>query len=369
MQVYILLFTTVIIIYLSTIYFKKNCARKLTINVHFSHKRVQEQDIIDLIVEVENKKLLFIPIFKININIPYYLMLVDEQIDESEINQEFYTYKVINSLLCFQKFKKTIKLKPIKRGYYTCDVSANLVDLFGFCTMVMNVDEKAEIFVHPKVQNLEEFFNKSISLQGNSMVKRWINPDHIFYSGVRLYETGDSFKDIDWKATAKLGQFYVKKYDYTAEPSLMIFFDVFSSKDGKPYDDTFIERGISITASIINEAYKDKIPVGFTTNSYMKHYIKNIVLPDNNLNSMQQINDILTCMEYKSWDTFKKTMEKYIYNIMSNNTIIFIKYEMTKYLYSLVTYLIKNNYNVEVLLYKDNGIKLNNNNIKITYFK
>lgn len=366
---FLLILAVLLIVFISNKYFKAFCASKLKIKLYFDDNKTTEQEEVKLNIELINRKFLIIPIFKINLFINKNIELEDECLKEDLDNEDFYTYTVVTSLLSYQRLKKSIILKPIKRGYYTIAANLTLIDIFGFTKVTLAVNNEIELFVTPKPKKIDECISDSTSMQGNFLVKRWIAPDPIFYSGVRPYNTHDSFKDIDWKATAKLGEFYVKKYDFTSDPSIMIFIDVFSGSETKAYDEIYIEKAISFAASLVNNAYKNKIPVGFGTNSYMKHYVKNIVFPDMSLNNIILINDMLTCMEYKSFDTFKNTMDKYIRSFMDNNIIVFIKYEMSGYLYNIARFLSNKNYKVCIFLYKNSDVQLNDKNVRISYFK
>ena len=369
MIIFMLVIVIILAILLSNMYFKRFCAYKLKARVYFEDNKVIEQGEAKLNIEIINRKFLIIPIFKIDVFIDKNLVLEGGIVNYEEDVENCYTYNMTSTLLSYQRLKKSIILNPIKRGYYTISANITLIDLFGLTKMKFTVNTKAELFVAPKPRKIEDIITDSTSLQGNVLVKRWIAPEPIFYSGVRPYDVHDSFKDIDWKATAKLGEFYVKKYDYTSDPSLMIFIDVYSGNEYQPYDVDYIENAISFTTSLVDYANKNKLPVGFGTNAYMMHYTKNITFPSVSRNNFILINDMLTCMEYRSLDTFKILMDKYIRNFSDNNVIVFIKYEMSGYLYNTVKFLSNKNYKVYIFLYKENDIKINDSNVKLMYLK
>lgn len=366
---FILALAIITIIFISNKYFQTFCAAKLKINIYFDDNKTVEEKEVKLNLEVINRKFLIIPIFKIDLFINRNLLSDAQDMNGDMDDEEHYTYTIISSLLSYQRLKKSIALNPVKRGYYRISANVTLIDLFGLSKMRFNLNNEAELFVAPMPKNIDEYIDDSTSMQGNMLVKRWIAPDPIFYSGVRPYDVHDSFRDIDWKATAKLGEFYVKKYDFTSDPSLMIFIDVYSGSEIRAYDSTYIEKAISFAASLADYAYKNKLPVGLGTNSYMKHYVKNITFPDMSRNNIMLINDMLTCMEYKSFDTFKNTMDKYIRNFTDNNIIVFIKHEISPYLYNTVKFLSSKNYKVYVFLYKENDIKFNDRNVKVLHLK
>ena len=79
--------------------------------------------------------------------------------------------------------------------------------------------------VHP-LRCFPDALNASpCGLQGQESARRWLYPDPIFYTGVRPYQPQDSFRDIDWRATARYQSFYVKEYDHTSDPAFSLFFN------------------------------------------------------------------------------------------------------------------------------------------------
>ena len=205
---FILTMLTVLIIFILNLYFRRFCSSKIKVKVYFDDNKATEQDEIWLNIEAINKKLLILPIIKINLFIDRNLKLVDDTEDELDDEDNEYEncfkYTISSSLLSYQKMNTSVKLKPLKRGYYTISANMILIDLFGFTELKFKIKnmEEADLFVAPRPKNIDSIIKESTSLQGNLLIKRWIAPDPIFYSGVRPYDIHDSLKDIDWKATA-----------------------------------------------------------------------------------------------------------------------------------------------------------------------
>jgi len=89
-----------------------------------------------------------------------------------------------------------------------------------------------------------------------------------FY-GLREYHEGDSIKTIDWRRTARTGEFVSKEMTQPSPPKVMVCLDLTNrpvdsdspidededSADGPGVPRTLTERAISLAASVICEAY------------------------------------------------------------------------------------------------------------------
>ena len=83
-----------------------------------------------------------------------------------------------------------------------------------------------ELLVYPKPALVPIHELPYHSWQGDQSVRRWIISDPFIIAGVRGYQAGDTYKQINWKATAKTGTLQVHQYDFTADRRLMIYLNV-----------------------------------------------------------------------------------------------------------------------------------------------
>jgi len=143
-------------------------------------------------------------------------------------------------------------------------------DAFGVLEVYRDYHVDAELLVYPKLLPLQEIPFPSHSWMGDITVRRWILEDPFIRSGVREYQYGDPLNRINWKASARTGDFKVFKMDHTADPRIMIMLNVDLSESmwEAVTDQELIERGISYCATIVQNAIENGIPVGFASNAY-----------------------------------------------------------------------------------------------------
>lgn len=357
----------VIILYILGAYWEKISTKNVFLDAYSNKFRINENDKIQLIIEISNKKIVLLPIIKIILNVPSNLKKENYSLNSSS-NKNTYDYKMITSLLSFQKVKRRTEFIAVKRGYYLLDdITIELVDLFGISKSYLKFQNKIHFIVHPKPDNLQNLLLESTNMNGEEIVRRWIIPDPILYSGTRQYTLGDSYKDIDWKATAKLGDVHVKKYDYTSDPSIIIFFDVSVYKSMFCIDEEYVEKSIKIMASIINEVNKLNIPIGLSSNAFIKYLNKDMIFPNTGEDHIRNLYDFLACLAPYNYKKIDYLINKYIVNCLGTNNIILIIYELTIELYDIIYSLIKHNNKIKLIIYKKNDLNLNHSNITISY--
>jgi len=168
------------------------------------------------------------------------------------------------NLIYIVGMNKTISRKSTvlcsKRGYYTAtdvSISSNNIFLTGFIT-----EERAisfNLLVYPKIVNYSESIIPLKKMLGDISVKRFIDPDPFTFKGVREYQPYDSFRQINWKATAKIGEIMSNIYDYTVYQDLVVLIDFDNYDD---YDRKFVhEEAIRVVAFICRSCINRGIPV------------------------------------------------------------------------------------------------------------
>lgn len=255
-----------IIILLQTSLFKWTALRKVDYKCYFSVKEAHEGDEIYLIETIYNKKLLPIPWLKVEINSSKWLEFAETR---SVIAQENRYVTSSFFLKSYQKITRRWKLKCLKRGVFCIDTVTLITgDLLGNAIDSMPVEINAVIQVYPETINLEETFMPVNYLQGDTIVKRWINEDPFIISGTREYTTRDPMNKIHWFSTARMGRLMVRKNDFTSQYGLSVILNIQSIENeyfDAVYKD-FIELGIKAAATIFDMALRNGIPARLATN-------------------------------------------------------------------------------------------------------
>lgn len=114
----------------------------------------------------------------------------------------------------------------------------------------VNCEQDQSIIVLP-----EPVKNKEIENKINNMGHKTRNRDYIL--GLRDYQPGDKFKDINWKQSSKQGTFQVNQFYAKDKPSVTVFIDTFTDKSSdKKAMDLLIQN---ITHLVLYSPYRKYI--------------------------------------------------------------------------------------------------------------
>ena len=159
-----------------------------------------------------------------------------------------------------ERVTRTLRFTAKKRGYYTIN-EANLVasDLFFLNQMVSDMKLDSHIHVYPRPYNNSELHQTLIQLNGDMLTKRHLYEDPFEYRGIREYQPYDDMRSINWKATAKTGDFKVNQRNFTSLKSVRIFFNIQDNNIWKKED--CVEMSLRLVASIASFFLRQGIQV------------------------------------------------------------------------------------------------------------
>jgi len=264
-----LIFFTGLILVLQGWIFKKFSGRNVYYTRFFEKNSVFEGEEVRLIEHISNKKILFLPWIRVESKIDSSLKF-KKQFNLDIKHQQF--HKSLFLLMPFSSIKRLHTIKCLKRGCYTL-TSASLTfgDLFGMSENTKISSFNTELLVYPKLLSLNEFTIPNHSFMGDATVKRWIVDDPFMSAGVRDYHAGDPLNRVNWKMSAKTQSLKVCKYDYTANPKLLICLNIESEERmwDSVLDVDLIESGIKLAATIAHHAIDQGISVSFRSNGFV----------------------------------------------------------------------------------------------------
>lgn len=145
----------------------------------------------------------------------------------SRTTDKFYRNDIFQ-IGALEKVTRVLRFTAGRRGYYTI-AEADLVasDLFLTAQYTATADiGHSSLYVYPKPFSHPAFRQSLKQLSGQVLAKRHLQEDPFEYRGIREYQPQDDLKSINWKATARTGEFKVNQKNYTAEKSVRIFINL-----------------------------------------------------------------------------------------------------------------------------------------------
>ena len=179
-------------------------------------------------------------------------------------NVEFYRNDMF-SILFYQQIRRRIPYTLNERGVYTIK-GIDLVSHNLFIT-----DKLAEtrhtgdtLIVYPRRIDTDEFRVPYERMNGEIITKRALMEDPYMFKGIREYQPYDSFRQINFKASARAGEWMVNTQDPTVSQTIHILLNM--EKGTEHYETWLYEQSIRLAASLAAQYEEDGVPVSLYCN-------------------------------------------------------------------------------------------------------
>ncbi|MCM1027137.1 MAG: DUF58 domain-containing protein [Roseburia sp.] len=226
--------------------YQKLWRRELLVDIRFSQDHITEGEQGELKEIIENRKRLPLAMLKVKFRTDRQLLFAGDE--SSRTTDQFYRNDIFR-VGGRERVTRTLKFTGGRRGYYTIE-GADLVaaDLFLMNQMTSSVSFRTEVYVYPKPWVNEEMKRSLVRLNGEQLAKRHLLEDPFEYRGIREYQPYDDMRSINWKATAKTGDFKVNQKNYTSLRNVRIYFNI--QDDNILKKDASVEMALRITAGL-----------------------------------------------------------------------------------------------------------------------
>ena len=173
-----------------------------------------------------------------------------------------------------------------RRGLYAVGpVEITTGDPFGLFRHTRTYGSAQNVLVYPRAVDLPNFIVPPANLPGEGRFRRRTHQVTPNASGVRPYESADSFNRIHWASTARTGELMVKVFELDPASDIWVILDLERGVHAGEGDDSTEEYGVSIAASISRFFLTANRTVGFM--SYGRGF--DVVEPDRGLQQYTRI--------------------------------------------------------------------------------
>lgn len=238
-------------------------SRKVSVELKFEREMVQAGGWVKLLEILENRKWLPLPALKIKFQCSRYLEFPDEE--NGRVTDKYYRNDLF-SMMPYRRITRAHKVSCPKRGYYGID-GIDLVgaDLFFSQEMIESRESNALLYVIPKALQGEEVQAAVKRINGEVAARRYELEDPFTYRGIREYEPQDELKTINWKATARTGDFKVNMREHTCVGGVRLFMNLEDS--GILRREELLEMSISLCAALAENFLRQGIRVSIYANA------------------------------------------------------------------------------------------------------
>jgi uncharacterized protein (DUF58 family) len=167
-----------------------------------------------------------------------------------------------------QKIQQAVELVFPHRGIYRQDsIGLQTRFPFGFLEKTRQVESGMEALVYPSVAPSEEFY-EILPLVTGELESFMRGRGHDLYS-IREYQTFDSARHVDWKASARTGSLQVREFAREDERRVLLVLDT-AIPAGKPREasEAIFERGVALCASLAWHFYEINSVLAFRSGAF-----------------------------------------------------------------------------------------------------
>lgn len=264
-----------LILFLVKKIYAKNWYKGIDAGIHVSKGIVYPGEEITLTETVVNKKWLPLPMIQVKFEVDKSFVFGSEVLN-TKVSDHCYKSDVF-SLLFYQKITRRLPLVCTKRGFFTInaiDVVSTDVLMDAVLARVFPVQETIMVYPEPAdSQSVDIPYNR---IMGTMLTRQYSYEDPFEFRGIREYQTYDSLRDINWKASARTGELKVNIHDYTASRQVVILLNL--EKEGVWDYEELKEKGISMACSLACRLTEQGVGVGVISNGRDKITGKELVL-------------------------------------------------------------------------------------------
>ena len=201
--------------------------RGLSVSLGFNKASIVCGEEGELFEIIENSKFMPLSILRVKFETDRGLKFEDNI--GSSTTDKFYRNDVF-SIGMNERVTRTLPFTAAKRGVYSVE-NLDLIasDIFLSRQYFDTRKTDTTLYVYPKSLKSDEFRQSLKRLNGEILTKRHIIEDPFEFRGIREYQSFDSQKKINWKASAKTGELKVIQNNYTSLKAIRIFVDISDS--------------------------------------------------------------------------------------------------------------------------------------------
>ncbi len=253
MAVLIILIVVGLMLWIQKKVYQKYWNKRLTAEVKLRDQYMFEGEETELIEVMTNNKLLPLPWVQLKF-----------QITRNGKTDNLFKSDIFN-ILFHQQITRKSKLQLKRRGVYQIHKLDLLsYDMFITSKFVKMVDNYAQITVYPVSMAKETFDVPYEKMIGTMATKRYTVEDPFLFKGIRDYQPYDSFKSINFKASARGGKWLVNTHEYTVDQTVHVL--LLTDKSTNYYEEPVYEAGLRLAAAMISRLERDGVPASFYSN-------------------------------------------------------------------------------------------------------
>ena len=234
----------------------------LLAKLSFDKNHVECGESATLTLEIENRKLLPLPVFHMKYSVDRSFKF-DEN-ENSAVTDLYYKNDAF-SILGNQRIIRRHSFHGTKRGVYNIpSCTVHVKDFFLISTFAKQLEQNSVLYVFPKKIRSSEYEELLRGIMGEIAARYSLIEDNMTFRGIRDYTSFDGMRSINWRQSAKRSDLMVNLYDHTMDREVRILLNL--DTENMINQAKLLEIAISLTSSISRSLLRNKTGVSMVTN-------------------------------------------------------------------------------------------------------
>lgn len=234
----------------------------LKAELRFEERDVEEGDSATLIETMTNDKFLPLPVVKLTFKADRSIEIDEDRNATVSDRTNVVEYFALGG---HEVVTRRQPVRASKRGYYLIEEAGiDLPDFFTVGVRNMYTSQAASLLVCPKMIDTEEVVDLSRQIVGEVVSRNRLYQDVFSFRGIREYTSGDPLSAVNWKASARTGEYMVNMRDYTSGQHVRFLLDL--EQPSIRYSEELLEQGIRLAYTLAGRCIRERIPVSLASN-------------------------------------------------------------------------------------------------------
>ena len=234
----------------------------LRAQLRFEERDVEEGDNATLVETMTNGKLLPLPVIKLSFKVDRSIVIDEDRnatvSDRTNVVEYF-------GLGGHEVVTRRQPVRACKRGYYLIgEAGISLPDFFSEGVRYLAAAQSASLLVCPRMLAEAQIVDISRQIIGEVVSRNRLYQDVFSFRGIREYAPGDPLSTVNWKASARTGEYMVNLRDYTSGQHVRFLLDL--EPPSIRYSEELLEQGIRLAYTLAGHCIQARIPVSLASN-------------------------------------------------------------------------------------------------------
>ncbi len=231
--------------------------QKLLVTLKFNKDYIECKESAELMEIISNDKFLPLPVMHVKLAMDRSFLFQDM---DNAVVTDYYHRNDAFSILGHQRVTRRLAFQGTKRGFYHIGGANILVkDFFLTSSFARTVQSDAALYVFPEKLNLSALELRYQGMLGELAARKSLVYDTATFRGIRDYQRFDSYRSINWKASARANGLKVNVYDYSMDAEVRILLNL--DTDSMIETNRLLEDSISLASTLARQFLRDKIRV------------------------------------------------------------------------------------------------------------